>query len=404
MTSRSTADPPGLKIDSSQRTQVHGSPSVHLDALRGVAAFSVLLMHWRNAFFVDYANLPQHGLLIKGAYFLSGLGSQWVTVFFVMSGYLVGGSVIRSRRQGRWSWRNYLLTRGIRLYIVLLPALLLGGLADLAGMHVPGAYALYRGQSGMDFLKINVYDTLNLKVLAGNLAFLQTDVADLTSHHVPCFGSNGPLWSLSNEFWYYIAFPFLMIALSRSQSWLLRLVSVFALFAVGWFVGIWIVMMGFSWMLGVALVYLPGLPTRNPLARRITWIAASALFIVALAYDKANPLAAQSEVVLSLCVTFLIWAILHCATSLVSRSYAWLAVRAARSSYTLYLVHMPMLILLKALLHVPQALPNLRTLLIGGAVLVGIIVYAQVIYLLFEKNTDAVRNWLKPFVFRNRSA
>jgi peptidoglycan/LPS O-acetylase OafA/YrhL len=34
----------------------------------------------------------------------------------------------------------------------------------------------------------------------GNLAFLQTIA-------VPIFGTNGPMWSLANEFWYYLIFP-----------------------------------------------------------------------------------------------------------------------------------------------------------------------------------------------------
>ena len=34
----------------------------------------------------------------------------------------------------------------------------------------------------------------------GNLTFFQ-------NIYVPAFGSNGPIWSLANEFWYYIVFP-----------------------------------------------------------------------------------------------------------------------------------------------------------------------------------------------------
>jgi len=67
--------------------------------------------------------------------------------FLVMSGYLVGGSVLRSRKAGRWSWRSYLLGCLSRLYVVLLPALLLGGLIDWFGMRQAGAQVLYSGHS-----------------------------------------------------------------------------------------------------------------------------------------------------------------------------------------------------------------------------------------------------------------
>src|SRR5580698_9170265 len=83
------------------------SPSVHLDALRGFAAFSVLLNHLRDALFVDYEAIARHNPLTSAAYLVSGLGRQWVMVFFVLSGYLVGGSVLRSIGRGSWSWRAY---------------------------------------------------------------------------------------------------------------------------------------------------------------------------------------------------------------------------------------------------------------------------------------------------------
>jgi peptidoglycan/LPS O-acetylase OafA/YrhL len=69
--------------------------------------------------------------LIAAAYLITGLGHQWVIVFFVLSGYLVGGSVLRSVAVNHWSWRVYLLNRLTRLYAVLIPALVFGGLLDL---------------------------------------------------------------------------------------------------------------------------------------------------------------------------------------------------------------------------------------------------------------------------------
>lgn len=48
------------------------SPSVHLDALRGLAAFCVLLSHWRDALFVDFPTIRQHNALdANGVSFVS---------------------------------------------------------------------------------------------------------------------------------------------------------------------------------------------------------------------------------------------------------------------------------------------------------------------------------------------
>jgi hypothetical protein len=57
------------------------SPSVHLDALRGFAAFAVLLNHLRDALFVDYEAIARHNPFTSAAYLASRLGRKSVMVF-----------------------------------------------------------------------------------------------------------------------------------------------------------------------------------------------------------------------------------------------------------------------------------------------------------------------------------
>jgi peptidoglycan/LPS O-acetylase OafA/YrhL len=45
---------------------------------------------------------------------------------FVLSGFLISSTVLRSQVSGDWSWRDYAINRSIRLYVVLIPGLLLG--------------------------------------------------------------------------------------------------------------------------------------------------------------------------------------------------------------------------------------------------------------------------------------
>ena len=45
-----------------------------------------------------------------------------------------------------------------------------------------------------------IAQALTAPVFLGNAAFLQRIL-------VPELGTNGPLWSLANEFWYYLLFP-----------------------------------------------------------------------------------------------------------------------------------------------------------------------------------------------------
>jgi peptidoglycan/LPS O-acetylase OafA/YrhL len=97
--------------------------------------------------------------------------------------------------------------------------------------------------------------------MIGNYAFLQ-------GIYVPTFGSNGPLWSLANEFWYYIAFPFLVCALWPRLSAAQRLLNVLLLIAILAFVHPQIALMGLIWLMGVAIHYLPPLPIGIPFVLR----------------------------------------------------------------------------------------------------------------------------------------
>ena len=381
-----------------------GSPSVHLDVLRGFAAFSVLLAHWRDAFFVDYGAVPHHNPVLAAAYVVSGLGHQWVVVFFVMSGYLVGGSVLRAVDGNRWSWRSYLLARLTRLYIVLLPALLLGGAIDWAGMHMKGTQAIYNGQSGMHALPMNVYATLTLPAFLGNCLFLQTiSLPGMHGRIVPLFGSNGPLWSLANEFWYYMAFPLLVLLFAKSRTFKSRAFCGLGLLILGWFVGPKIALLGIPWLMGVLITILPSLPAGQPWRRRLAVVSALGILAAGLALGKARD-TLPSNLVLGVAVTILIWVTLNCATSPLSPLYVRAAHRAARSSYTLYLVHLPMLIFLKATLGLPRAIPSWHGCVLAMGVLVIILIYAQIVFELFEKNTDRIRDSIKPYLSGREAA
>lgn len=374
------------------------TPAAHnllLDALRGIAALLVLLSHWRNLFFLDYHQLAHPSPLLKAAYFASSLGHEAVVVFFVLSGYLVGGSVLRSHQQGRWSWPTYLTARLTRLYIVLIPALILGGLLDRAGMSLPGTESLYSGQSGIDTLKANIHQTLTLPAFAGNLLYLQDLKGWAQLFQIPTFGSNGPLWSLSLEFWCYLAFPALLLALGKSLRWPVRIAYAAAFAACATAVGLSNLTLCATWFLGVLLVYLPPLRLRNAWQRRAAIAAAFSLFLGTLILEKSLTLPLTLvEFPLGLAVTLSLWTLLHQTTRRMPAAFARLSSHSARSAYTLYLVHLPALVFLKACLHLPQSYPNWSALLAPTAVLLAVLLYSQAAYACFERQTGRLRNWL----------
>jgi peptidoglycan/LPS O-acetylase OafA/YrhL len=380
------------------------SPSVHLDALRGFAAFCVVLNHLRDALFVDYEALARHNPFTSAAYLVSSLGRQSVMVFFVLSGYLVGGSVLRSVKRGTWSWRSYLLARLSRLFVVLWPALLLGGALDWLGMHLPGTETVYSGNSGMHALAFNVHRALTWKMLAANALFLPTiRLPGKAPYLVLPFGTNGALWSLGYEFGYYLAFPLLVLLLARGQTSKTRVLSCLGLLIGGWLAGLDMLVLGLVWLMGALINFLPPFPARGRWARGLALVLALVLFAAGLVESKLLG-SIPSDLVLGLAVTVMIWVILHCATAPLPAFYVHLARRAAHSSYTLYLVHLPLLIFLKATLHLPRAYPGWHAILVAAAVLAAILLYAQLIYEIFEKNTDRVRQWIRPYVMGRRAA
>src|SRR5579863_1104724 len=100
----SIVDPPSDPIAAFSSSRA----SVYLDALRGTAALLVVLGHLRTAFFVPLSQITGHKVFWFVIYAVTNLGHQAVIVFFVLSGYLVGGSVVRALSRRNWSWSRYL--------------------------------------------------------------------------------------------------------------------------------------------------------------------------------------------------------------------------------------------------------------------------------------------------------
>lgn len=124
-----------------QRTATHAvttkmSPHTShvLDATRALAAGLVVLFHAKINTFGSVPLSFWDQLLYAPA----NCGTPAVFWFFVISGYLVGGSVIAEIAQtSSFDFRRYLINRMTRLYVVLLPALAL--------WHFWTAYVLRHG-------------------------------------------------------------------------------------------------------------------------------------------------------------------------------------------------------------------------------------------------------------------
>ena len=245
--------------------------------IRGIAALAVMIGHIRGLFFLDYKDLASPSPPVAFLYAVTGLGHQAVMVFFVLSGFLIGGSVLTSME--RWTWKRYLVNRLCRLYLVLLPALVLTAALDYIAYRQPGGH-VYFDLPIVHFNPEALAGNRHWSVFFGNAFFLQTIF-------VPTYGSNSPLWSLANEFWYYMLFPALVLSVYAPDNMKRRLVGIvmaimmLALLPSG-------IMAGFLiWLLGVA-VY--SLPTLN-IGRGLRWafhLVTAAAFFIALMLSRVG--------------------------------------------------------------------------------------------------------------------
>src|ERR1700722_1950175 len=221
-----------------------------LDMARWLAALAVTGGHLRSFVFVDSNSTGSADVLWKLFYYLTGLGHEAVMVFFVMSGFLIGKHVYDTVAAGQWAWTNYAITRLSRLWIVLIPALTLNALWDYIGIHLYHGN-LYAGL--LNDINHSTPATPNVALIYGfdtflaNVLFLQTIVA-------PTFGTNTPLWSLANEFWYYVIFPLGFLASRKTVPALQRIAFASLAIAICFVLPIGIVFSGMIWMFGFGVV------------------------------------------------------------------------------------------------------------------------------------------------------
>jgi peptidoglycan/LPS O-acetylase OafA/YrhL len=357
--------------------------------------------HLRALFFVDFTHLQNPSPFTKAIYFITGFGHQAVMVFFVLSGFLISTSVVTKFAAKRWSARDYGIDRLSRLYVVLIPGLLLGAVWDGTGQSLFRWTGLY-SQPLPAFGTLITQNQISLKILIGNLFFLQTILC-------PTFGSNQPLWSLANEFWYYVLFPLGLIAAVAWRKLSLRLAIPVTILTLGIasFVG-WNILSGlFIWLAGFGLVFAyRWLRLRRKVASASCFavsLAGLSLCLFAARTGKLGTLG--SDAVIGLMFAFFLFGVLQMEWRSEHKHYANIARFFSDFSYSLYVLHFPFLLFLRGWIALyarwqPDALHLFYGFLIG----VLVIGYAWAISQVTENKTREAREWLKGAVGRHVSA
>jgi peptidoglycan/LPS O-acetylase OafA/YrhL len=366
--------------------------SIGLDAARGLAAILVLVHHVRGVFLVDYATLAHPSAVVTAIYLLTSLGHRAVVVFFVLSGYLIGSNVLHLSLDRRWRWFPYLVRRLTRLWVVLLPALILAVAWDQLGQHLTGN-SIYHGHLAHEsVISFDISLRGSVIALLGNVLFLQGIL-------VPPFGSDSPLWSLSYEFWYYLLFPLFLVALVSSMSGRRRMACIALGASILVLVGPTIDVYFLLWLLGAGVGF--GLGRRPDVATNVLFragLAVGALSLLALSFIPGFRTSLTGDVLWAFATAALIIlmqsgrAARHQHTQL----YRITATAIASCSYTLYLVHLPLLTFIRSVATPLQRWqPSFASLLTCLLIAVAVFVYAYVVGQLTERNTTKVRKWIE---------
>lgn len=362
------------------------SRNLWFDLIRGLSALAVCASHLRAALMVDYSEVTHPWLGLKFFYTATGLGHEAVMVFFVLSGYFVGGSVVG--RGPRFQWGDYAEARLTRLWVVLIPALALTLGMDLITCHfAPEALQGAWQQTWNSGPGTKQPWSISPATALGNVFFLHTIA-------VPVFGSNGPLWSLAYEFWYYALFPLLWCAM----GWV---GSSFKLWRIAQIVGLAILLCllppkllagGLIWLLGVGVFCCPKPQRKNA---GILGIAAFLVFVGTLLVSKANILqgfTADFTVGLGFAI---LAAVLRGVPfpfgSKVERASGFIS----EISYSLYVIHFPILLCAMAVFYRGrQFQPDVVGFSVFAIWLAAAIVAGAGFWWTFERRTLGIRKWI----------
>ena len=309
-------------------------------------------------------------------------------IFFVLSGFFIGGSVFHKISDGTWGWGDYLANRLSRLWVVLIPALVLTFAFDEAGIFLTGG----NGYNGEFNQMIHSGPMLNGRLDTGflcflsNLFFLQTIIS-------PVFGSNGPLWSLCNEFWYYIIFPPLVFLFARNKKWMVRIFYFLILILLFCFLPRAIVIYGCIWFFGFLTFLCAHKPRLNSWTSNFLFFGVFFIFF-ALGFWLSKRNWPYSDFLIGASFAGMIPYLLNLKIDL--SGYRWISEKLSEVSYTLYCFHFPFLCFLFFVYRLPhRSQPSPSGYLTYFIFFFIVLLLARGLWWMFERNTELVRSVFK---------
>lgn len=355
--------------------------SVLISALRSIAALQVVAAHLRGELFPSLKTVADPSLWYQALAFFTGFSHIAVVIFFLLSGWLVGGSLLNKLGEPH-CMMSYAIDRLTRMWIVLVPAFVLTlAIGTITQAVDPGR---------ISYAPDNEY---SWTTFWGNLFGLQ-------GMAVPRFGGNFSLWSLSNEMWYYALFPLLLLPVI-GQRGITKVAGLAACIVIGYQLLFDLMLYFLIWLLGVLFSRIRIEATRT--ARLVLVIVIVALAVHFRMSGSIGTLVADTfaeDLLFSVLFLCLLSSLQFPANpARIGNRLANFAGLLAPFSFTLYVIHYPLIHLAK-FLHAPIGATSLSTsdpasLLVFAALFVAIVVFAYLFHLPFEAHTYRLRRLIK---------
>lgn len=178
-----------------------------IDFLRGVAILLVLILHFNISYHLDQSAL-NHIFSINFIKAISGNGNYGVTIFFVISGFLITStSIERYGRLGNVDAVSFYIFRFARIMPCLL--LVLGLISLFSFLNFP----IFRNDAHSTSFVLGIFSVLT---------FWHNVLMEKIGYFNYCLNI---FWSLSVEEIFYVVFPLLCLLLKKTRFILLFLIS-----------------------------------------------------------------------------------------------------------------------------------------------------------------------------------
>jgi len=319
--------------------------------------------------------------VLESFYFGGLLGGVGVFLFFAISGFLISYSLLNKLQNKNYSFRHYFVDRFSRIYSGLLVAVIFVAAVSAAIYYTNSAYYVHltglHSPPALQSLLATLTMTMSYPSGALNTAVSFLNLPSAVPS-VSAFGLDSVLWSLAVEWWLYMFFGWLIIGAlgffgvrQRRRGYKPLFVAVtvalsLVLLGLAWdysaFIAVWF--LGVLAMLAISVPFvsqkLAGAWATRSLAVFLVAAVGLTVHLCSQIYSLTHEsFSAYLGVSISTCVFLSLLLVngrnLHGASRfLLNRRVATVSAGIAGFSYTLFLIHYPLILLLNGLNFQPD--------------------------------------------------